>query len=132
MTYHRALSLTVLIAILLLPACDRSKVDAVLASHGITDPVVAEQVHATLSAQLVPSDAALARLRQCEATGNYRAVSKSGKYRGAYQFDRKTWVSVGGAGSDPAAASPAEQDAAARTLYAQRGRTPWPVCGKRL
>lgn len=78
-----------------------------------------------------PSDAALARLRQCESGGNYAAVSASGRYRGAYQFDRATWRSVGGTG-DPATASPREQDYRARLLYASRGRYPWPVCGRRL
>ena len=52
---------------------------------------------------------AWARLRQCEASGNYRAVSPSGIYRGAYQFDQRTWESVGGSG-DPIDAPPPEQD----------------------
>lgn len=77
------------------------------------------------------SDAQLERLRWCEARGNYAAVSASGTYRGAYQFSRSTWRSVGGTG-DPAAASPVEQDLRARLLYEQRGRSPWPVCGRRL
>ncbi len=71
------------------------------------------------------------RLRMCEATGNYGAISKSGIYRGAYQFDRQTWRTVGGEG-DPAAAPPLEQDARARELFARRGNAPWPVCGRFL
>ena len=71
------------------------------------------------------------RLRMCEATGNYEAISKSGIYRGAYQFDRQTWRTVGGEG-DPAAAPALEQDARARELYARRGKAPWPVCGRFL
>lgn len=74
---------------------------------------------------------AWARLRQCEASGNYRAVSPSGLYRGAYQFDQRTWESVGGTG-DPIDASPAEQDKRAQILYDRRGRQPWPVCGRFL
>ncbi|MDP9071127.1 MAG: transglycosylase family protein [Actinomycetota bacterium] len=70
----------------------------------------------------------LAGIRRCESGGNYQAVSSSGKYRGAYQFDRRTWQSVGGSG-DPAAASPAEQDARARRLKSQRGSSPWANCG---
>jgi hypothetical protein len=70
----------------------------------------------------------LAGIRACESGGSYRAVSSSGAYRGAYQFDYGTWASVGGSG-DPAAASPAEQDYRAARLYAQRGSSPWPVCG---
>lgn len=74
---------------------------------------------------------AWARLRQCESGGNYRAVSRSGKYRGAYQFDQRTWESVGGVG-DPAAAPPEEQDMRARMLYARSGKRPWPHCGRYL
>jgi hypothetical protein len=70
-------------------------------------------------------------LRQCESGGNYRAVSADGTYRGAYQFDVATWRGVGGSG-DPAAASPAEQDARALMLYQQRGSSPWPSCGRYL
>jgi hypothetical protein len=70
-----------------------------------------------------------AKLRQCESSGNYSATN--GIYRGAYQFDQRTWNSVGGSG-DPAAASPAEQDYRAQILYNQRGAQPWPVCGRHL
>ena len=62
------------------------------------------------------------QLRFCESTHNYEAISPSGKYRGAYQFDYPTWQTVGGTG-DPAAAPPEEQDARARELYARRGRS---------
>ena len=78
-----------------------------------------------------PSEAQWAALRNCESSGNYRAVSSSGKYRGAYQFDYRTWAGLGGTG-DPAAAPPAEQDARAKLLYSQRGWRPWPVCGRFL
>ncbi|TXI54418.1 MAG: hypothetical protein E6Q57_02395 [Mycobacterium sp.] len=78
-----------------------------------------------------PSEAQWAALRNCEAGGNYRAVSRSGKYRGAYQFDQRTWEGLGGTG-DPAAATPAEQDARAKLLYSQRGWRPWPNCGRFL
>lgn len=74
---------------------------------------------------------AWARLRQCESGGNYQAISASGKYRGAYQFDQRTWESVGGEG-DPAAAPPEEQDLRARILYARSGKRPWPHCGRYL
>ena len=72
--------------------------------------------------------ATLARIRHCESRGNYSIVSASGRYRGAYQFDRRTWAGVGGSG-DPAAASPAEQDMRALILLRQRGTRPWPNCG---
>jgi hypothetical protein len=74
-----------------------------------------------------PASDHLARIRQCESGGNYSAVSPDGRYRGGYQFDAQTWVSVGGSG-DPALASPAEQDYRAQLLYSQRGGQPWPVC----
>ena len=70
----------------------------------------------------------LASIRACESSGNYGAVSANGRYRGAYQFDQRTWQSGGGAG-DPAAASPAEQDSRAARLQSQRGSNPWPNCG---
>lgn len=81
------------------------------------------------SAVRAPAGGTLAGIRSCESGGNYRAVSPGGTYRGAYQFDYRTWASVGGSG-DPAAASPAEQDRRAAMLYAQRGAQPWPVCGR--
>ena len=71
------------------------------------------------------------KMRFCESSDNYQAVSPKGTYTGAYQFDRPTWQSVGGTG-DPADASPSEQDARARELYARRGDVPWPVCGSYL
>lgn len=64
----------------------------------------------------------------CESGGDPTAVSSDGSYRGKYQFDYGTWVSVGGSG-DPAAASEQEQDYRAALLYAQSGSSPWPVCG---
>ena len=80
----------------------------------------------------------LAGLRNCESGGDYGAVSSSGTYRGAYQFSRETWNSVAAGshphlvGVDPAAASPADQDAMARTLRARSGSSPWPHCGRHL
>jgi hypothetical protein len=70
-------------------------------------------------------------LAMCESTDNPHAVSASGKYRGLYQFDLRTWRSVGGSG-DPAQASRAEQTYRAQLLFADRGPAPWPVCGRRL
>ena len=77
------------------------------------------------------SEAHWDNLRHCESTNNYQAVDPSGVYRGAYQFDRQTWRTVGGTG-DPAQAPPLEQDARARALFASRGNQPWPVCGRFL
>ncbi len=69
----------------------------------------------------------LERIAQCESGGNPRAVSKSGRYRGKYQFDRATWKRWGGTG-DPAAASESVQDRIALKLYRARGTDPWPNC----
>ncbi|MCP5027392.1 MAG: hypothetical protein GY929_14020 [Actinomycetia bacterium] len=85
----------------------------------------------TPSGRVEPTADQWAALRNCEATGNYQAVNPSGKYRGAYQFDQRTWESVGGTG-DPAAANPAEQDLRAYILYDSRGARPWPQCGRFL
>jgi Transglycosylase-like domain len=85
-----------------------------------------------------PSEAGLAALRACESSGNYAAVNSSGTYRGAYQFSQQTWNSVASrthpwlVGVDPAAASPADQDAQARALYDISGRGQWPHCGRHL
>jgi hypothetical protein len=79
-----------------------------------------------------------AALRECESSGNYSITNPSGKYRGAYQFDRPTWDSVAVdhaphlVGVDPAAAAPADQDAMAFALYSERGASPWPQCGRHL
>jgi hypothetical protein len=79
-----------------------------------------------------------AALRQCEASGNYGAVSSGGRFRGAYQFDQPTWDLISRqsfphlVGADPAAASPADQDAVALALYRIRGTSPWPRCGSAL
>jgi len=74
------------------------------------------------------ASATLARIAQCESGGDPTAVSADGQYRGKYQFDRATWERMGGSG-DPAQAGEAEQDRIAAKLLAQRGTSPWPVCG---
>ena len=77
-------------------------------------------------------------LRQCESGNNYRVVSATGRYRGAYQFSVTTWDWLAGSrypelvGVDPSAATDADQDKMARALYAVYGKSPWPVCGKYL
>jgi hypothetical protein len=72
--------------------------------------------------------AVLKRIAQCESGGNPRAISRSGRYRGKYQFDQGTWEAAGGTG-DPAAAPESTQDRIALKLYHQRGTAPWPNCG---
>ncbi|WP_449657165.1 ubiquitin-like domain-containing protein [Streptomyces thermolilacinus] len=72
-----------------------------------------------------------AALAACESGGRPDAVDPSGTYGGLYQFDLRTWRSVGGSGR-PQDASAAEQTYRAKKLYAKRGASPWPVCGRRL
>lgn len=89
------------------------------------------------------SDTQLYRLRMCESTDNYGAHYVYGtryesRARGGYQFEQPTWDSVAARhaphliGTDPANATPTDQDDMARWLYSERGRQPWPVCGARL
>ena len=74
--------------------------------------------------------AAWRKVANCESSGNPRAVNPAGYY-GLFQFDLRTWRSVGGSGN-PAKASAAEQLMRAKKLYSQRGASPWPVCGRFL
>jgi hypothetical protein len=80
----------------------------------------------------------LYRLRWCESTDNYQAVSRGGTFRGAYQFSRSTWDSVASrhfewlVGIDPVDVEPAWQDLMAKALWSERGRAPWPTCGRRV
>lgn len=70
-------------------------------------------------------------LAACESGGRPHAVDPSGTYGGLYQFDVRTWQSLGGTGR-PQDASPEEQTYRAKKLYVQRGAGPWPHCGSRL
>lgn len=70
----------------------------------------------------------LASLRGCETRGkpfptNYRW---RGLFRGAYQFDFRTWGEAGGSG-DPADAIPAEQDVRTARFYPGH-ESRWPNC----
>lgn len=81
--------------------------------------------------------ARLACIRHHESGGDYGAVSASGKYRGAHQWDRRTWDGVAAryrpelVGVDPAGASPADQDEMAGHLLDERGLQPWPAPSRR-
>ncbi|MFE3635224.1 resuscitation-promoting factor [Streptomyces cellostaticus] len=70
-------------------------------------------------------------LAACESGGRPHAVDPSGTYGGLYQFDTRTWRSLGGSGR-PQDASAAEQTSRAKKLYVRRGTSPWPHCGPRL
>jgi hypothetical protein len=69
---------------------------------------------------------ALSATAQCESGGDYSAVNPAGYY-GAYQFDQQTWDAYapqGYAGTNPASAPPAVQDAAAANV----DYNAWPNC----
>jgi hypothetical protein len=75
---------------------------------------------------------ACTRGHESARAGGYQAVSASGTYRGAYQFDQGTWnaaAQMAGRGDlvgvDPAAAAPSDQDLLAITLFHARGTQPW-------
>ncbi|QTD99038.1 resuscitation-promoting factor [Streptomyces cyanogenus] len=70
-------------------------------------------------------------LAACESGGRPDAVDPSGTYGGLYQFDNRTWHSLGGKGR-PQDASAEEQTYRAKKLYIRRGAAPWPHCGGRL
>ena len=108
------------------PATGRGIAQRGLAAAGIA-VVVASGAAACTPAG--PSGSQLYALRMCESGGRYNINSGNGYY-GAYQFSLSTWRGLG-FGGYPHQASPATQDAAVRKLYAQRGWSPWPVCGQR-
>ncbi|MET8247061.1 ubiquitin-like domain-containing protein [Streptomyces sp. NPDC005202] len=70
-------------------------------------------------------------LAACESGGRPDAVDPSGTYGGLYQFDTRTWHSLGGTGR-PQNAPAEEQTYRAKKLYVRRGASPWPHCGGRL
>ncbi|MBO1336518.1 resuscitation-promoting factor [Streptomyces sp. VRA16 Mangrove soil] len=70
-------------------------------------------------------------LAACESGGRPNATDASGTYGGLYQFDTRTWQSLGGSGR-PQDAPASEQTYRAKKLYVRRGASPWPHCGPRL
>jgi len=67
-----------------------------------------------------------------ESHGNYADVSSDGTYRGAYQYSQAFWDGQATAagrpdlvGTDPATASPSDQDYIAQYTYSTRGNDPW-------
>jgi hypothetical protein len=100
-----------------------------------TTEEIALYLETTASTRDVLSADDLSNLRSCESADDYSAVSASGLYRGAYQFDQGTWDAVAGrhfpwlVGRDPATVEPWWQDAVTRALWSERGDQPWPVCG---
>jgi hypothetical protein len=79
---------------------------------------------------VIGGDDAFAKLRFCEAGGNYNTNTGNGYY-GAYQYDMRTWGNYGGY-ARPDLAPPEVQDAKARETQSRRGWSPWPSCARRL
>lgn len=109
------------------PASTAAPVAAPSSGRPATSPPVWE-----VPAEVVATT--LACIRQWETGGGVPGAadytSRSGPHGGAYQFDQGTWESVGGTGA-PEDASPAEQDARAERLLAERGLQPWPTPSRR-
>jgi resuscitation-promoting factor RpfA len=69
---------------------------------------------------------------KCESGGRWHINTGNGYY-GGLQFSRGTWKANGGGkyASTADKATKAEQIKIANKLYAKRGLSPWPVCGKK-
>jgi hypothetical protein len=78
----------------------------------------------------VGHDNVWAKLRRCEAGGDYTRNSGNGYY-GAYQFSAGTWRGLGYPGF-PHQAPPEVQDEAARKLQRRSGWGQWPACSRRI
>jgi hypothetical protein len=77
------------------------------------------------------TDDTFIRLSWCEAGGRADAVSRSGKYFGAFQFSLATWHSMGMAGN-PIDYPYDVQLETAKRLQARSGWGQWPVCSRKL
>jgi len=70
-------------------------------------------------------------LARCESGGRSDAVSRSGRYFGAFQFSLQTWRAMGMSGS-PIDHPYETQLAAAQRLQARSGWGQWPHCSRKL
>ena len=77
------------------------------------------------------TDETFAALSRCEAGGRPTAISRSGKYFGAFQFSLATWHGVGMTGN-PIDYPYEVQLEAAKRLQARSGWGQWPVCSRKL
>jgi hypothetical protein len=71
------------------------------------------------------------RLSWCESGGRANAVSRSGKYFGAWQFSLATWHSMGMPGNPVDYPYDVQLDVAKR-LQARSGWGQWPVCARKM
>lgn len=77
------------------------------------------------------TDDVWAALSRCEAGGRPDAVSRSGKYFGAFQFSLATWHGIGMPGN-PIDFPYEVQLEAAKRLQARSGWGQWPTCSRKL
>ena len=77
--------------------------------------------------EMLPND--WKAIAACESSMNPAAINPSGKYRGLFQFDQRSWEWVGGSG-DPSTASVKEQYKRAKKLHAKQGWEAWPQCAR--
>ena len=109
----------------------KAKADAEAALKAQQLKSIAKAGPAANSTKLViGGDDAFAKLRFCEAGGNYNTNTGNGYY-GAYQYDMRTWGNYSGY-ARPDLAPPEVQDAKARETQSRRGWSPWPSCARRL
>jgi hypothetical protein len=100
--------------------------DADTMEAALTAVAEAYTAETTTSTTTYSGAAASSATAQCESGGDYGAVNPAGYY-GAYQFDQGTWDAYapeGYAGTNPAEAPPAVQDAAAASVPYDA----WPSC----
>lgn len=71
-------------------------------------------------------------LAHCEGGHKPNIVSRSGKYRGTFQFLPATWRSLSGRTGDPAAHDYESQKQAARELIQRSGWGQFPACSRKL
>lgn len=91
------------------------------------------QVHRRWVAQhAIPYEANWDRVAACESGGDWHINTGNGYY-GGVQFDYGTWLGAGGGEYAQRAdlASKREQVLIAERVRADRGMSPWPVCGPR-
>lgn len=67
---------------------------------------------------------------RCESGGN-ASINTGNGYFGLYQFDAQTWQGLGYSGTANQYSASVQTQAAER-LYAERGSSPWPHCGRYL
>jgi hypothetical protein len=80
--------------------------------------------------ELLPND--YRKIAVCESSLNPEAVNRTGKYRGLFQFDNRSWKWVGGSG-DPSRASVREQLHRAQILVDRQGfDKAFPQCSKKM